>query len=122
MRRALDARQDGLRTRFRENPAADPITERPLNRGQSLCGPGVIDIGKNDTESFGRHLLGDAAAHRAGTDDGEGPRRAALDHADSRGSQPNRRAAFSLRINGRTSSRIASFSKSASQRSGVIHG
>ena len=35
---------------------------------------------------------------------------------------PNNRAAFSLRISGRTSSLMPIFSKSASQRSGVIHG
>ena len=34
----------------------------------------------------------------------------------------SRRAAFSFRIRGRTSSRMAIFSKSASQRSGVISG
>jgi hypothetical protein len=36
--------------------------------------------------------------------------------------KPNSRAAFSFRISGRTSSRIAVFSRSAIQRSGVIHG
>ena len=35
---------------------------------------------------------------------------------------PNSRIAFSLRINGRASSRMAIFSKSASQRSGAISG
>jgi hypothetical protein len=36
--------------------------------------------------------------------------------------KPNRRTAFSFRMSGRTSSRIGSFSKSASQRSGVNSG
>ncbi len=35
---------------------------------------------------------------------------------------PNSRSAFSFKISGRTSSRIAIFSKSASQRSGAISG
>jgi hypothetical protein len=35
---------------------------------------------------------------------------------------PSNLSAFSLRISGRTSSRIGIFSKSASQRSGVING
>jgi hypothetical protein len=35
---------------------------------------------------------------------------------------PNKRTAFSFRISGRTSSLIAIVAKSASQRSGVIHG
>ena len=35
---------------------------------------------------------------------------------------PNNPTALSLRISGRTSSRMAVFSRSASHRSGVIHG
>ena len=54
-----------------EDAALDAVVQRLLDDAQAARDLLVIEVNQRDAESFGRHLLRDAAPHVAGADDGE---------------------------------------------------
>ena len=81
--------------------------------GQECTGCRTISVQDGVALSASRQNTGEAPARRHHSLRFEAPKNYF---------NPSNRTAFSFRISGRTSSRIGSFSKSASQRSGVSNG
>ncbi len=70
-RRAGDPRADGGRVGGGEDAARDAVVQRLLDDAEAARDLLIVEVDERDAEAFGRHLLGDAAPHVAGADDGE---------------------------------------------------
>ena len=67
----VDPREDRGRVRRGEDAALDAVVQRLLDDAEAARDLLVVEVNQRDAEAFGRHLLGDAAPHVAGADDGE---------------------------------------------------
>ena len=54
-----------------EDAALDAVGQRLLDDAHPARDLLIVEVDERDGEAFGRHFLRDAAAHVAGTDDGE---------------------------------------------------